>query len=500
MTLRFRDWPWALKLGLLLVTTASIPLFASTVYSDVMMRRELVANASLRDLQRARNTAVLLDEYLRDLVGDITIVALAPPTLSVLEDPASHDRAAELRALLTNVKVTKRLPELFVLDYTGTIVASTDSKLVGRNQISAPYFLSAIAGQVRAHDPRYVADEDQVDMHVASPVRDARQRIIGVVGARVPLDQIDRLIGGDTGFGGLGEYGVLWDELGIVISSPASPDRRFRPLASLPKFTRDRLIAEQRYGPGTAALVSRAAGADSLVQRARWLMYDDRSDPIVRIDLGAGLQQVATAPMRDRRWTYAIIVPEAAVLAQVDVLSRRNVGVAVATGLLALILAVGFARRLSRPLNDVGSAARALAGGDMTRRVQLQQRDEIGQMADAFDAMADAIAQKDTELRQHADSLERRVEARTAELRGLLSAIPDLMFRVDRKGRLIDYAAAKEEALALPPDHFLGRHMTEVMPPDVTRPALHALEQALAGSTGSVVRLHTPGRLRITPV
>lgn len=119
----------------------------------------------------------------------------------------------------------------------------------------------------------------------------------------------------------------------------------------------------------------------------------------------------------------------------------------------------------------------------MTRRVQLQQRDELGQMADAFDAMADAIAQKDTELRQHADSLERRVEARTAELRGLLSAIPDLMFRVDRKGRLIDYAAAKEEALALPPDHFLGRHMTEVMPPDVTRPALQALEQALSGST-----------------
>ena len=116
MTLRFRDWPWALKLGLLLVAAAILPLSASTLYSDVMMRREQVANASLRDLQRARNTAVLLDEYLRDLVGDTIIVALAPPTVSVLQDPDSARRATELQALLNNVKVTKRLPELFVLD------------------------------------------------------------------------------------------------------------------------------------------------------------------------------------------------------------------------------------------------------------------------------------------------------------------------------------------------------------------------------------------------
>ena len=64
MTLRFRDWPWALKLGLLLVTTAIIPLFASTVYSDVMMRRELVANAtSMRRLVSAAQPLVkTLDE------------------------------------------------------------------------------------------------------------------------------------------------------------------------------------------------------------------------------------------------------------------------------------------------------------------------------------------------------------------------------------------------------------------------------------------------------
>ena len=40
MTLRFRDWPWALKLGLLLVTTAIIPLFVTIVVNRPFDNRQ----------------------------------------------------------------------------------------------------------------------------------------------------------------------------------------------------------------------------------------------------------------------------------------------------------------------------------------------------------------------------------------------------------------------------------------------------------------------------
>src|SRR5688500_16858317 len=83
MIARIRNWPWAVKLAVLLVAGSIVPLCALTIYTDVVMRRELVAVSSARDLQRARNTAALLDGYLQTLVADVTLVALASPTISV---------------------------------------------------------------------------------------------------------------------------------------------------------------------------------------------------------------------------------------------------------------------------------------------------------------------------------------------------------------------------------------------------------------------------------
>lgn len=60
-----------------------------------------------------------------------------------------------------------------------------------------------------------------------------------------------------------------------------------------------------------------------------------------------------------------------------------------------LILAVGtiaIASWLGRPLGRIAEAARALGGGDLGARTGLRRGDELGQVAQAFDEMADQIA------------------------------------------------------------------------------------------------------------
>ena len=481
LVLRWRDWPWAVKLGTLLVMLVILPLTIVTIVAEASARRDGFADSRARNLQRARTTAALIDQYLDDIVADVQILALSPATIRVLRPrPAAAD-AGELQTTLANLQKMQRIETLFVLDQDGTVVASTDDALLTRNRISAPFFLSAIAGQVLVHPPRYLADEQAVFINVSVPVRDAAQRVLGVAAARISLVDITRLVGGDTGFGGLGEFGILWDAGGIVISSPARPHLEFRPLATLLPFTRDRLIAEQRFGPDTAVLLASGTGGEVLVERSRWQHYDNQIPPHTSVDLGGGTLQVTSVPLLENRWTYGVGVPAANVTAAVREQSRRNLAVALGTALLAIVLAVTAAGRLSRPLSHIAETARALASGEMSRRAHLARRDEIGRLAAAFDTMADALAEKDQELRRHAESLERRVDERTTELRGLLTAIPDLMFKVDRAGRLIDYVAAKDTDLAFPPEQFLGRYLSEVMPPEITSPAMAAIQAALEG-------------------
>ena len=479
---RPRDWPWALKLVVLLVAAAILPVGALTLYSDVVLRREAVSDESARNLQRARNTVTLLEEYLDDALADIQVVALSAPTAEVLANSSDRRAAGELATLLADVRETQNLPMLSVLDPSGQVVAASDPVFVGSDRSATAFFQSAIAGDSRIHDPRYLAQEREVYLHASVPVFDGAQGVIGVVAARIPLGEVDRLIAADTNSGGRGEFGLLWDARGVALSSPAAPRWRFRPLGPLSDADRERLVASRQFGPLTASLLETAGPAADLVAHARRLT-DASQDPIARTDLGTGLLQVAAVPIPRLGWTYAIAAREQDVLLQAHAQSQRNLTAALLTALFSFGLAIVLARGLSRPLDQIRETAQALANGDMHRRTHLERRDEIGQMAQAFDSMADELARKDAALRLHADALERHVTERTAELTGLISAIPDLIFKVNRDGVLVDYSAPPGETLLLPPDAFLGRRVADVLPPDVGLPAMAVMERLLAGES-----------------
>ncbi len=73
------------------------------------------------------------------------------------------------------------------------------------------------------------------------------------------------------------------------------------------------------------------------------------------------------------------------------------VAVAIAFGVLA---SVAIARSISRPLASAASVLHAVAEGDFTRRVGIESKDEIGQMAAAVDAAAASMRRALAEVRE----------------------------------------------------------------------------------------------------
>lgn len=67
---------------------------------------------------------------------------------------------------------------------------------------------------------------------------------------------------------------------------------------------------------------------------------------------------------------------------------------------LSLALTQVLARGMTSPLREMTEAARAMAGGDYSRRVRSTSRDEVGQLAEAFNTMADDLQQLDTFRRE----------------------------------------------------------------------------------------------------
>jgi len=75
------------------------------------------------------------------------------------------------------------------------------------------------------------------------------------------------------------------------------------------------------------------------------------------------------------------------------------------------------ARRITRPLAVIVDATGKIAQGDLQHRVDLESRDEIGQLARAFNRMTDELSLAHEDLTQWGRTLEQRVQERTRKLR-----------------------------------------------------------------------------------
>ena len=77
-----------------------------------------------------------------------------------------------------------------------------------------------------------------------------------------------------------------------------------------------------------------------------------------------------------------------------------------AAAALALLLGVVFGTGLSRNLRQLTTAIRAVSGGDLSQRVDITSRDEIGVMAQAFNRMSQDIEKSQGKIREQAEALQ----------------------------------------------------------------------------------------------
>jgi PAS domain S-box-containing protein len=107
-----------------------------------------------------------------------------------------------------------------------------------------------------------------------------------------------------------------------------------------------------------------------------------------------------------------------------------------------------------------------------------------GQPPQLQGVIIDITPQREAEAAMHATQ---------ARDQALLAALPDLMFRLDAAGTYLDYHAPKgSRDLYVPPEQFLGRRLTEVLPPEVAECTLRALAEALCTGLTQVFEYTLP--------
>ncbi len=107
--------------------------------------------------------------------------------------------------------------------------------------------------------------------------------------------------------------------------------------------------------------------------------------------------------------------------------------------------------------------------------------DDHGRVQEIVFIVMDVTAQEETQQRlQHT---QRRQQA-------MLKALPDMMFRVTRAGRVIDFQAPDAQELVIDPDEVIGADLTEIMSPQVVQIMLDNMQKTL--ETGQLTKIEYP--------
>ncbi len=173
----------------------------------------------------------------------------------------------------------------------------------------------------------------------------------------------------------------------------------------------------------------------------------DPTQGTVAKELTFGPARIAFRAVRDdilAWWSYNEELASAATVAS-DAAYRRVLMIFAVASVLALALGIAAAftitRSITQPLAQASVAVKAVAGGDLTQRLQSRSRDELGQLLSMLDDMTQNLARMVSGVRQGCDQL----NVAAAEI---AQGNADLSARTESQASSLEETAASVEEMA----------------------------------------------------
>ena len=233
-------------------------------------------------------------------------------------------------------------------------------------------------------------------------------------------------------------------------------------VVSTPLAEAGRLVATEPIGPGTLSLWSELCGARVFLARAG----EDAGEELDRVVRAfGGLELRVSSSLRSEREAVAH--------------ARLNLALAAGLGLgAAFAVSLLFSRALVRPIQQVQAAARRLGGGDLTTTVDTRRRDEIGDVARAFEEMIRELRGTVGHVSEAADRVEATALAITEGSRRFASVTSEQRRGAEEAARTAEQIEERVRSIA-----------------SSARESAQRLDGAVGGSTASFRELAGSGEV-----
>jgi PAS domain S-box-containing protein len=248
---------------------------------------------------------------------------------------------------------------------------------------------------------------------IAIPLKDAGGNILGIWAGGIKLEVLSTL-GFSSGGTNSGRLGFITDKRGLIIAHQARPQ----------------FVVEQTDFSAVPPVQAALAGSQCTIQF------------VSPID---GLEKLgAYTTIKNTDWAVVYEVPISVAFAPVGVLVLTNVILSVLRILLIVTGVLYIVRRVIKPLNQLQKAAAAVGTGDLSQRIEVKSRDEIGLLGLEFNRMAESL---ETQVQERQDAEKAQIkaekEATAAKIsKDILDYILDPVLLLDLEGKITQFNRA----------------------------------------------------------
>jgi HAMP domain-containing protein len=382
------SWPLAVKMTLSMIVAALLPM-AIVGQQSISRSVQALSSSELDNLEAlAKSTAGRVSQLLADNQNLARMVSTDDDFEAMLHHPTQDARARMKAKLDELVDANPDLHLVMLMDMSGTVLASNDRAVTGRNFAFRDYFQAASTGREYTTGIVVGAVAGAAGVFYARPVFDSSHRVSGVVVVRIKASSVDSVIAQATS--GSARTPFLIDGDGVVVSHPDSK-LLYSALRALPPASLNAIQRDQRFrrdhiedlGLHDLARAMTGAAASGHVTYHSRLSDEDEI---------AGFAPVAGYP-----WVVGVSEPRRHFEQPLHDLVTRLAIITLLVGSLFVGLALLFARGIVRPIQALTRAAEALKAGNFAQAcVPVKAHDEIGQLSRTFNVMVDVL--RDREL------------------------------------------------------------------------------------------------------
>lgn len=350
------------KLIVFFVLVAVVPLLAGGIWTGINVKNKLISNVHENNMLVAKQLASQVDQLIKEKV-DIAISLGNTANVNKMNPQ-------ELKSLITPVK--EHYEDIDVIGvingYGMQIVRSDDGELLDLHDRS--YFTDIMAGKEYSISDVIISRSNEKPIVVVSAPIKKDDVIIGVFQISLSLAGLDDILSeakvGKTG------YSYITDVTGKVVVHP------------------DTQIAIERtdfsaVGPVEAGLKGQNGNMEYTSGGKSWQSCY-RSTPYLK-------------------WVVVTQETTEEVVAEANSIVQNTLIIMAIGALLAALLGILLSNKTIYPLNSLKEGLLALAEGNLTKNVQVKSRDEIGELAHAFNETIVDLRRLITGIKKNSDEL-----------------------------------------------------------------------------------------------